>query len=413
MTTRSLALRLARRVRHGTIVLREGATTTSFGAGGPVVHVDIRDRRFYAALLRGSRGLGEAYMRGWWDCDDLTLLARMLIRNLAGPTRALDSLGSSIAPLRDAVARRKRGRDRETDRRNIHAHYDIGNDFYALMLEPSMMYSCGVFDRVDTTLADAQAAKLDRICELLELSSADHVLEIGTGWGGFAVHAATAYGCRVTTTTISDAQYEYARDRVARAGLDGVVTVLNADYRDLAGTYDKLASIEMIEAIDWRDYESFFATCARLLRPGGRAALQAIVITEESFHRAKYHEDFIRRFIFPGGCLPSIGAITKTSSRAGFRLCALQDIGEHYPATLRAWRANLDGNGAEVEAQGLPVEFRRMWDLYLAYCEAAFLERRVSDVQLLLRVEEAAAAVARVGSSAVTRSNVDGERASA
>jgi cyclopropane-fatty-acyl-phospholipid synthase len=405
MIARTLVSRLAPRLRHGTIVLQEGATSIALGTGDPVVHVDVWDGRFYPALLRGSKGLGDAYVRGWWDCDDLTLLVRVLIRNLAGLTRALDSVGTAVGPLRDAVALRRRDRDRETDRRNIHAHYDIGNDFYALMLDPSMMYSCGVFDRVDATLADAQAAKLGRMCALLDLSSTDHVLEIGTGWGGFAIHAATKYGCRVTTTTISDAQYEYARERVARAGLDDAITVLNVDYRDLNGTYDKLASIEMIEAIDWRDYDAFFAACARHLRPGGRAALQAIVISEESFDRAKYHEDFIRRYIFPGGCLPSMGALAKASSRAGFRVCELHDIGEHYPATLRAWRANVDGHRAEIEAQGLSVGFRRMWNLYLAYCEAAFLERRVSDVQLLLRVPDEAA-IERDRSPALFRSNV-------
>ncbi|HVJ97819.1 MAG TPA: class I SAM-dependent methyltransferase, partial [Acidimicrobiia bacterium] len=263
MTARTLALQAARRIRFGTIVLHEGGTSTTFGSGTPVVHLVVRDRRFYAALLHGSTGLGESYMRGWWECDDLTVLARVLIRNLAPLTRALDAVGTAVGPLRDAVALRRRRRDRATARQNIHAHYDIGNDFYALMLDPTMMYSCGVFDRPDVTLEDAQVAKLDRMCALLDLSRADHVLEIGTGWGGFALHAAATYGCRVTTTTISDAQFEYARDRVRRAGLEHKITVLNADYRDLTGSYDKLVSIEMIEALDWRDYDTFFAVCAQ------------------------------------------------------------------------------------------------------------------------------------------------------
>jgi cyclopropane-fatty-acyl-phospholipid synthase len=234
------------------------------------------------------------------------------------------------------------------------------------------------------SLADAQVAKLDRICRELALSPDDHVVEIGTGWGSFAVHAASRYGCRVTTTTISGAQYDHARKRVADAGLADRVTVLDADYRDLTGIYDKLVSVEMIEAVDWRDHATFFSTCARLLRPDGLAVLQAIVIADESFERAKHHDDFIRRYIFPGGCLPSNTSIAVAAIQAGFRVAELKDIGCHYAETLRRWHTSLNAQERAVEALGLGTEFRRMWALYLSYCEAAFLERHVSDVQVVL-----------------------------
>jgi cyclopropane-fatty-acyl-phospholipid synthase len=380
---RAAVVALGRRMRHGTVVLHDGPARTVLGAGGPTVHVTINNPRTYAALLRGSRGLGEAYVRGWWDSDDLTTLARVLLRSSSGMRGAVDRLGAAARPLLDPLAR-LRPSNRSVDRRNIRAHYDIGNDFFALMLDQTMTYSCALFEWPDMSLVDAQTAKLDRICRRLDLSPSDRVVEIGTGWASFAVHAATRYGSRVTTTTISGAQHEYAAKRVADAGLSDYVTVLDVDYRDLTGTFDKLVSIEMIEAVDWRDHDGFFETCAGLLGPKGRAALQAIVIADESFERAKRHDDFIRRAIFPGGCLPSVTSIHTSARRAGLRLVDLCDIGDHYPETLRRWRANVDKHAREVTAMGLGTEFRRLWDLYLTYCEAAFLERHVSDVQVVL-----------------------------
>lgn len=255
-------------------------------------------------------------MRGWWECEELTTLVRLLVDNLAGIGRVVDRIGAAARPLFDPPARLRRP-DKRADRRNIRAHYDIGNDFYSLMLDETMTYSCALFERPGMSLHDAQLSKLDRICRLLGLSPSDHVVEIGTGWGSFAVHAASQYGCRVTTTTISDAQYRYATKRVADAGLSDRVVVRDLDYRDLRGRYDKLVSIEMVEAVDWREHDTFFSACAELLRDDGLAALQAIVIADESFERAKRHNDFIRRFIFPGGCLPSITSLTASASRAG------------------------------------------------------------------------------------------------
>jgi cyclopropane-fatty-acyl-phospholipid synthase len=380
---RAAVVALGRHLREGTVVLHEGPARTVLGAGDPTVHLRINDPRTFAALLRGSRGLGEAYVRGWWDSDDLTTLVRVLLRGSSGIRGVLDRLGAAARPLLDPPAR-LRPPDRSADRRNIRAHYDIGNDFFALMLDQTMTYSCALFERPDMPLVDAQTAKLDLLCRRLDLSPSDRVVEIGTGWASFAVHAAARYGCHVTTTTISDAQHEYAAKRVADAGLSDRVMVLDVDYRDLTGTFDKLVSIEMIEAVDWRDHDHFFEACARLLEPDGRAALQAIVIADESFERAKRHDDFIRRSIFPGGCLPSVTSIHTSARRAGLRLVDLCDIGDHYPETLRRWRANLDEHAGEVTAMGLGTEFRRLWDLYLTYCEAAFLERHVSDVQVVL-----------------------------
>ena len=374
---------LGRHVRGGTVVLLDGSERTVLGAGAPTVHVTVDDPRAYRAFLRGSRGLGDAYVRGWWDCDDPTTFIRILLRSTAGPRRALDRLVAAVRPLLDPPAR-LRSSDKSADRRNVRAHYDIGNDFFALILDRTMTYSCALFERPDMPLHEAQTAKLDRICRRLELTPSDHVVEIGTGWGSFAVHAAARYGCRVTTTTISAAQHDYAAKRVADAGLADRVAVLDADYRDLTGTFDKLVSIEMIEAVDWRDHDVFFEACARLLRPEGRAALQAIVIADESFERAKRHDDFIRDAVFPGGCLPSVTSILRSGRRAGLRLVDLREIGGHYPETLRRWRANLDDHAGELAGMGLGPEFRRLWDLYLTYCEAAFLEHHVSDVQVVL-----------------------------
>jgi len=226
---------------------------------------------------------------------------------------------------------------------------------------------------------------MDRICSKLDLRPDDHLVEIGSGWGGFAIHAAVRYGTRVTTTTVSEAQRAYVEQRVAQAGLTERVTVLGEDWRDLRGRFDKLVSVEMIEAVDWRRHDEFLATCAALLADDGLAAVQAIVIDDRSFERAKRHQDFIRRMVFPGGCLPSVASLTASLARStDLRIVDLEDIGRHYAETLRRWRANLDSHEREIRRLEMGIEFRRLWTLYLAYCEAAFLERHVSDVQVLL-----------------------------
>ncbi len=368
----------------GSVVVRYGNRERRLGGGGREVAVTVHDRRAWRALARGSVGFAEGYRQGWWDCDDLTGLVRWLSRATGPIRRPLDALVAAASPIVDPIARLRR-RDRAEDRRNIHAHYDVGNDFYALMLDETMTYSCAVFEHAGQSLADAQRAKLKAVCRRLGLDTGDHVVEIGSGWGSLAVMAATSYGCEVTTTTISEAQHTYVSRLVADAGLADRVTVLDDHYRDLAGTFDHLVSIEMIEAVDWRDHDAYFGTCARLLKPGGTALIQAIVIDDASFERAKHHDDFIRHRIFPGGCLPSQRVIETAARRSGLDVVDVANIGEHYPETLRRWRANFRRHAGEVACLGWDAAAMREWAMYLAYCEAAFLERHITVVQVVLR----------------------------
>ena len=377
---------LGRRLSWGSLVVEDQAGTMSLGSGQPAAQVQVHDAGTYGAVLRhGSVGLGQCYVDGWWDCDDLTTMLRVLVANRGAVGRARDRMGRAAGVVADPVRRlRPRRRPPTEDRADVRAHYDIGNDFFALMLDPTMSYSCAVFERPDMSLEEASTAKLDRICRKLSLVPGDHVLEIGTGWGGFAVHAASRFGCRVTSTTISAEQYAYATKCVAELGLSDRVTIVEEDYRDLRGTYDKLVSIEMIEALDWRLVDGFFEKCAGLLRADGLMALQAITIADASFDRAKNARDFVKTFVFPGSCLPSVTSIAEANVRAGMRIVDLEDIGRHYAETLRRWRLEVEHRRAEIEALGYGQRFQRMWRLYLSYCEAAFLERHVSDVQIVL-----------------------------
>lgn len=383
--SRTILRALLSRARHGTLVVTDNVGTRHYGRGLPETRVTVRDSRAYRAILwRGSTGFGESYTRGWWDGDDLTLVVRFVIKNLSGFMRRLDALARWTAPVSRLRQRIERV-DKDRDRSNVRAHYDLGNEFYSLMLDETMMYSCAYFDDPSSSLYDASIAKLERLCRKLDLRAADHVVEIGTGWGGFAVFAAERYGCRVTTVTISDAQFEHARALVNERGLSHLVEVRNEDYRDLSGAYDKLVSIEMIEAIGWRQLDTYFSTCAHLLKPDGIMGLQAITIDDFSYERAKNRDDFIKRMIFPGGFLPSLEAIVRSSSSVSdLRVVNVEDIGRHYAETLSRWRANLAAHGSRVRELGLGEEFHRMWHMYLGYCEAAFLERHISDVQLVL-----------------------------
>lgn len=370
---------------EGTLLLTEGAKTRRLGRGEPVVRVEVHDRRAYTSLLTsGSVGLGRSYVAGWWDADDLGSLVRVLLRWTEPLRGALDTAGRKWGWFVD-LASQGRGPGRVEDRRNIASHYDLSNEFFELMLDPTMTYSCAIFPGPTAPLATAQETKIARLCRRLDLQPTDHLLEIGSGWGGLAVHAAKHYGCRVTTTTISAAQREYAAKRVAEAGLTGRVEVLGDDWRDLDGSYDKLVSVEMIEAVDWRHHDEFLSKCGALVRPRGLAVLQAIVIDDKSFERAKHHQDFVRRMVFPGGCIPSVTSIITSVSRAtDMRVLAIDDIGPHYAETLKRWEDNLRHREDDVRALGFTPQFRRLWALYLAYCRAAFLERHISDVQIVL-----------------------------
>ena len=381
---RTAARTFGRRLAWGTVVVEDAAGTIRLGTRDPEVRVRLHHPGTYGALLRhGSVGLGRSYLDGWWDCDDLTGLVRILVRNRGAAGSLRDRVGQATSVATD-TARRLRRPSPAADRRDVRSHYDIGNELFSLMLDPTMSYSCALFERPGMTLEEASRAKLDRICRKLNLSAADHVLEIGTGWGGFAVHAAARYGCRVTTTTVSAEQYAHAKDWVARAGLSERVTVLQEDYRALRGQYDKLVSIEMVEAVDWRLLGTYVRKCASLLRPDGLMALQAITIADQSYERAKNSQDFIKAFIFPGSCLPSVGSLARAAAKTDLRIVDLEDIGRHYAETLRRWRENVDEHEGEIEALGFDARFLRMWRLYLSYCEGAFLERHISDVQLIL-----------------------------
>jgi cyclopropane-fatty-acyl-phospholipid synthase len=381
---RLVVTQLLERISDATVVITDDHGERRYGAGTPEVNVHIYDPRVYSALLRGgSSGLGETYVEGWWDCDDLTTLVRVLVRNMSWISGHLDRWARTTAPLL-APLRALSPVDKKKDRENIRAHYDIGNDFFELMLDETMSYSCAFFDDPSVSLADASRAKIDRICRKLDLGPKDHVVEIGTGWGGLAIHAASKYGCRVTTTTISDEQFDYATRRVANAGLADRIAVLNQDYRDLTGVYDKLVSVEMIEAVGWRQLDTFFSTCASLLRPDGVMGLQAIVIDDRSYERTKRSSDFIKDQIFPGGFLPSLEAmINSTSKHTDLRVLDVEDIGRHYAETLARWRENLHVHAEAVALLNLGERFHRLWSLYLSYCEGAFLERHISDVQMV------------------------------
>lgn len=371
---------------HDRIVLEDGGQKEVFGReGGLSATVRVHDPRFYLRVLTGgSLGAAESWIDGQWTCDELVALVRILLRNQATLQR-LEGPWSWLTKLVAAARHLARRNTRRGARRNIQEHYDLGNDFFALMLDETLSYSCAIFPHPQASLHDASLAKLQRICRKLELQPRDHLLEIGTGWGGLALFAASHYGCRVTTTTISPAQYRLARERVAQAGLADRVEVLLADYRDLTGQYDKLVSIEMIEAVGYEYFETFFRKCASLLAPQGRMLLQAIVIRDPLFAQHRHSVDFIRTHIFPGGCLPSITALCEAMQRAcDLRLVHLEEMSAHYVRTLAAWRGRFIANLDQVRALGYSERLIRKWLFYLGYCEAAFAERQVNVVQMLL-----------------------------
>jgi cyclopropane-fatty-acyl-phospholipid synthase len=389
---RGLVLRRLESITQGHLVLREGADSFEFGRrGAPLsASVEILDPGFYADVaLGGAVGAGESYMLGRWTASDLPAALRILARNRA----AMDSLETGLArlaaPLRRAAHALRRN-TRSGSRRNISAHYDLGNELFETFLDETLMYSCALFERPGMTLAQASTAKLEAICRKLELAPGQRVLEIGTGWGGFAMHAAREHGCHVTTTTISPSQHRFATERIRAAGLSGQVTVLLEDYRDLRGSYDRLVSIEMVEAIGHRQYEEFFRRAAALLAPEGRMVLQSITIADRHYAAARDDVDFIKRYVFPGCCIPSVSALSGAMAAASdLRVVHLDDIGLHYATTLAHWRERFLASLERVRALGYPDTFIRMWEFYLAYCEAGFAERTLGDVQMVLTREGA------------------------
>jgi cyclopropane-fatty-acyl-phospholipid synthase len=373
-------------MRAGRLTLHDACGSIVIGAADSElrVSVQVRSGAFYRAVAaRGSIGAGEAYMAGDWQCDDLVALVRILVRNrtlLDGVERGLARLGGWL--LRGAHAMRRN--TLAGSRRNIAAHYDLGNDFFGLFLSADLMYSSACWAEGADTLEAASARKLDRICRRLRLGPADHVLEIGSGWGGFALHAATHFGARVTTTTISAEQCALARARVARAGLARRITVLQEDYRALRGQHDKLVSIEMVEAIGAPYLEAYFGQLGRLLRPNGLALLQAITIEDHRYTQALNSVDFIKRHVFPGSFIPSLQALlsAKTAS-SDLALVELEDFGLSYARTLQEWRLRFLRQLPAVRRLGFDEPFIRMWEFYLAYCEGGFRERSIGVAHLL------------------------------
>ncbi len=383
---RRLCLRMFSRIRGGHLELIEpDGNRLSFGDSDTdlTATVEIHSTAFYRALLGGTVGMGEAYRDGFWDCDDLVSLVRIAARNMGPLDRLRGRLHPVLSPVQRTlwhVPRNSKGASRS----HISAHYDLGNDLFALYLDESMMYSSAVFPDPDASLAEGQLNRLERICQALELGPDDHLLEIGTGWGAMAAYAARNYGCRVTSTTISAEQREGALRRIRDAGVEDRVTVQLEDYRDLRGRYSKLVSLEMIEAVGWQYFDEFFRRCSHLLEPDGLFFLQAIVIDDRLYEQEKVTRSFSNKLIFPGGCLPSVEVIQHCVAReTDMSTVWLDEIGAHYARTLELWRKRFIANADLAAELGYDEPFRRLWTLWLAMSEAGFRERRLRDVQML------------------------------
>lgn len=385
---RKAVLSRLKSLEKGSLVLNDGADRFELGdpCDGTDLHVqlEVLNPAFYAAVARnGSIGAAESYIKGHWTSRDLTRLIRLLVRNRAAMLSVDGGLSSFSAPIHRLMHWLNRNTP-QGSRENIAAHYDLGNDFFAQFLDPTWMYSSAVFERDDMSLEDASRAKNERLCRMLDLQETDHLLEIGTGWGGFALHAAQTRGCRITTATISERQFEFARERVRAAGLADRVEVVFCDYRELRGAYDKLISIEMIEAVGHQYLGQYLECCDRLLKTGGRLALQCITIGDSDFDRHTAEVDFIKRYIFPGSCLVNTNRIRSLLQGTALSIQIADDITPHYVRTLQEWRRRFHQNFESVKKLGFDEQFIRMWDYYFNYCEAGFAENYIGASQLLL-----------------------------
>jgi cyclopropane-fatty-acyl-phospholipid synthase len=381
--------RRLQQLRHGTLCIKDGSDTQVFGghySADLQTTIHVKDRRFYWDVLSGgSLGAAESYLQAHWDCEHLVNLVRIMSRN-SESLATVDHRFSHLATCLSWVAHKLSYNSRRGSQKNIAAHYDLSNDFFALFLDPTMTYSCGIFPHDKATLEEASINKYDRICRLLQLSPTDHLLEIGTGWGGFSLHAARHYGCRVTTTTISQAQHDFAERRFFESDVSERITLLKKDYRDLTGQFDKIASIEMIEAVGHQYLETYFSQCNRLLKTGGTFALQAITIPDNRYETYCRSVDFIQRYIFPGGALPSIAAMIRATSKStSLQLVQLEEFSDHYARTLAAWRAAFHRHKEDIHNLGNSDRFMRTWDYYFCYCEGAFREQMTGLSQLLFR----------------------------
>lgn len=376
------------KLNKGRIILEDGDNSVVYGESDEnalTAHIKVLSQDFYVDLIRGgSIGCGESYMWHHWTSNDLVMLVRVIVLNL----HILDGVDrgqSWIRRLATRVLHRMNANSKEGSRRNISAHYDLSNEFFVSFLDPSMMYSSAIFPSQSTSLHDASLYKLTHICERLKLSEKDHLLEIGTGWGSLAIHAAKYYGCRVTTTTLSQQQFDYAQERIREAGLEDRIELLLRDYRDLEGRYDKLVSIEMIEAVGHQFYADYFKKCSSLLVEDGLMLIQAITISDQRYEQAKISVDFIQRYIFPGGCLPSNQVIASHVAKdTDMQIIGLEDITRDYALTIAHWRERFLAQNQDYLAQGLSADFIRMWDYYLAYCQGGFMERVIHTAQILI-----------------------------
>ncbi len=385
-TCRNGFIKLLNRLEDAYLVVTDPLGTMTFGDPDSDLHSSLQviDAATYTDLVTGGPvGGAEAYIQGKWVTSDLTSLLRLFVRNRAIMLTLDGGVTNLLKPARRLLHWTRRNTVKAS-KKNIRAHYDLGEDMFKTFLDPTMTYSSTIYESKDSTLEESAVYKLDLICRKLELTPEDHVVEIGTGWGGFALHAAKNYGCKVTTTTISPNQYEVAGRRIREEGLEDKITLLDQDYRLLQGRFDKLVSVEMIEAVGLDYLDTFFKQCSDLLKPEGRMLLQAITIADRHHERAARTVDFIQKYIFPGGALPSMGAIMKSiSSETDLQITGLHDIGLHYARTLRDWRGRFFDELPEIRRLGYPDEFIRMWDYYLCYCESGFLERSISTLQLV------------------------------
>lgn len=389
---RRTVLRQLGQLRHGHLRILENGELLQFGDPASPLQgeIEVLDPALWSMVAgNGSVGAGEAYIHGYWRSADLTAVIRVFVSNLD----VLDAMEGGLALLGRPALKALHWLNRNTrkgSQKNISAHYDLGNELFEQLLDPTMMYSAAMFRSADDTLEQAQLNKLERICQKLDLKPGDHLLEIGTGWGSMALYAATHYGCRVTTTTLSQEQYAYTQQRIEEQGLQERVTLLLRDYRDLDGAYDKLVSIEMIEAVGHRFLPTYFRQCARLLKPDGLMLLQAITIRDQRYEQAKHSVDFIQRYIFPGGALPSVNKMLAIVSRdTDLNLHHLEDFGLHYARTLRLWHDNFKRAHSNLQQLGYDSTFMRLWEFYLCYCEGGFLERSIGTAQLLLAKPQA------------------------
>ena len=384
---REAIFRLLSKLQVGSLTLHEGPCSHHFGSidkpHEPQAEVHIHSPAVYSQMLTGgSIGSGEAYMKGYWSSPDAMDVMRIFSANLVLLNK-FDASQSVFVKLALKIAHRFNRNTYKGSQLNIAAHYDLGNEFFQLFLDPTMMYSSALFSDKSASLEVASETKLDELCQQLELKSDDHLLEIGTGWGGMAIHAAKNFGCRVTTTTISQEQYDFASARVREAGLEGQITLLCEDYRNLTGEYDKLVSVEMIEAVGHDFYQNYFRMCSGLLKPNGKMVIQAITMADQRYKEARDSVDFIKRYIFPGGCLPSVAVMAQHIARdTDMQIVHLRDITNDYAETLAHWRQRFLANLEAVRGMGFSEEFVRMWDFYLCYCEGGFRERVISTVQL-------------------------------